>query len=199
MSLKLKLILPIPVTTTTWTSIPGFLCSRCSVAFIAIHLTYARSLGPSLSLSSSFLYPGCGQVPVCCVLISHFSRVQLFARTVARQAPLSLGFSRQEYWSGLSCPPPGDLPDPESPRSAALAGRSLPQAPPGKPYEVSESPSFDPLLSVSTVTWVTALPFLAQTTPKAFPLDSHSPHSTRRGNPNQITLPPCWKLFIGSP
>ena len=32
--------------------------------------------------------------------------------TVARQAPLSLGFSKQEYWSGLPCPPPGDLPDP---------------------------------------------------------------------------------------
>ena len=31
---------------------------------------------------------------------------------VARQAPLSLGFSRQEYWTGLSCPPPGDLSDP---------------------------------------------------------------------------------------
>ena len=33
--------------------------------------------------------------------------------TVARQAPLSMGFSRQEHWSGLPCPPPGDLPDPE--------------------------------------------------------------------------------------
>ena len=43
-----------------------------------------------------------------------FSHVQLFATlwTVAPQAPLSLGFSRQEYWSGLPCPPPGDLPDP---------------------------------------------------------------------------------------
>ena len=32
--------------------------------------------------------------------------------TIARQAPLSMGFSRQEYWSGLLCPPPRDLPDP---------------------------------------------------------------------------------------
>ena len=41
-------------------------------------------------------------------------RVRLFATlwTVAQQAPLSLGFSRQEYWSGLPGPPPGDLPDP---------------------------------------------------------------------------------------
>ena len=43
------------------------------------------------------------------------SRVQLFSTplTVACEAPLSMGFSRQEYWSGLPCPPPGDLPDPE--------------------------------------------------------------------------------------
>ena len=48
-----------------------------------------------------------------CVL-SRFSRVQLFVTlwTVAHQAPLSMGFSGQERWSTLSCPPPGDLPDP---------------------------------------------------------------------------------------
>ena len=46
--------------------------------------------------------------------LSSFSRVQCFVTlwTVARQAPLSMGFSRQEYWSGLPFPPPGDLPDP---------------------------------------------------------------------------------------
>ena len=42
-------------------------------------------------------------------MLSHFSHVGLFAPPVARQAPLSMGFSRQEYWSGLPCPPPGDL------------------------------------------------------------------------------------------
>ena len=49
-----------------------------------------------------------------CVL-SHFSHVRLFVTpwTVAHQAPLSIGFSRQEYWSGWLCPPPGDLPNPE--------------------------------------------------------------------------------------
>ena len=57
-----------------------------------------------------------------------FSHVQLFAMlwTVAHQAPLSLGFSRQEYWNGLPCLPPGDLPnpgtDPVSLMSPALAG-----------------------------------------------------------------------------
>ena len=47
-----------------------------------------------------------------CVL-SHFSHVQLFTTlwTVAYQTSLSMGFSRQEYWSGLPCPPPGDLHD----------------------------------------------------------------------------------------
>ena len=51
------------------------------------------------------------QLCACCVH-SHFSHVQLFATpwTVTRQA-LSVGFSRQEYWSGLPYPPPGDLPD----------------------------------------------------------------------------------------
>ena len=55
-------------------------------------------------------------------------------RTVARQAPLSMGFSRQEYWSGLLSPPPGGLPDPRiipiSLASPVLAGDSLPLAPP---------------------------------------------------------------------
>ena len=50
--------------------------------------------------------------------------------TVVHQAPLSMGFSRQEYWSGLPCPPPGDLPNPgikpESPVSPALQADSLP-------------------------------------------------------------------------
>ena len=61
-------------------------------------------------------------------VLSHFSRVQLFVTSwsVVCQAPLSLGFSMQEYWSGLLCPPSGDLPDPGiepvSLRSPALAG-----------------------------------------------------------------------------
>ena len=65
--------------------------------------------------------------PVCHML-SRFSCIQLCETlwTVAPQAPLSMGFSRQEYWSGLPCPPPGDLPDPgikpTSVPSPALAG-----------------------------------------------------------------------------
>ena len=68
------------------------------------------------------------------------SRVRLFATlwTVAYQAPPSRGFSRQEYWSGLPCPPPGDLADPGiepiSPASPALQAGHLPTEPPRKPY-----------------------------------------------------------------
>ena len=57
---------------------------------------------------------------------------------LALQAPLSMGFSRQEYWSGLSFPPPADRPDPWvepiSPSGPALAGRFFTTEPPGKPY-----------------------------------------------------------------
>ena len=50
-----------------------------------------------------------------CAVLSRFSRVWLFVTpwTIAHQAPLSMAFSRQEYWSGLPCFPPGGLPDPE--------------------------------------------------------------------------------------
>ena len=53
--------------------------------------------------------------------------------TVAYQAPPSMGFSRQEYWSGLPFPSPGDLPDPGiEPRSPALQADALTSEPPGK-------------------------------------------------------------------
>ena len=63
------------------------------------------------------------------------SRVQLLATpwTVAHQAPPSLGFSRQEYCSGLLFPSPGDLPNPGiEPRSPTLQADALPSEPPGK-------------------------------------------------------------------
>ena len=68
--------------------------------------------------------------------VKSLSRVRLFATlwTVALQAPLSMGFSRQEYWSGLPFPSPGDLPDPEiEPRSPALRADALTSESPGKP------------------------------------------------------------------
>ena len=70
------------------------------------------------------------------VVVELFSHVRLFAspRTAAYQAPPSMGFSRQECWSGLPFPAPGDLPDPGiEPRSPALQADSLLSEPPGKP------------------------------------------------------------------
>ena len=76
-----------------------------------------------------------GQGGAC--MISCFSCVRLFVTlwTAALQAPLSMGFSRQEYWSGLPCPPPGYLPDPGiEPRLPALQVNSLPPELPRKPH-----------------------------------------------------------------
>ena len=75
------------------------------------------------------------------IVLSHFSHIQLFATqcTVACQAPLSMGFSRQKYWSGLPFLSPGDLPNPGIEpvflMSPALAAGSLPVAPLGKRHE----------------------------------------------------------------
>ena len=83
-------------------------------------------------VESSFLH-------ACMCMLRRFSHVRLFKTlwTVARQTPLSMGFSRQEYWSGLPCPSLGDLPDPWILNthlwSLAFQVGSLPLAPPGKP------------------------------------------------------------------
>ena len=70
------------------------------------------------------------------MLLSHFSHVRFCVtpKTAAHQAPRSLGFSRQEHWSGLPCPSPGVLPDPGiKPWSPALQADSLPTELLGKP------------------------------------------------------------------
>ena len=91
---------------------------------------------PDPGIKTSFLTsPALAGGFFVCVL-SHFSCVRLFETlwTIAHQAPLSMGFSRQEYWSGLPRPPPGDLPNPGTePRSPAMQADSLPSEPPGKP------------------------------------------------------------------
>ena len=69
--------------------------------------------------------------------VKSLSRVRLFATlwTVAHQALLSMGFSRQEYWSGLPFPSPGDLPDPGiEPRSPTLQANVLTSEPPEKSF-----------------------------------------------------------------
>ena len=71
------------------------------------------------------------------VKVKSLSRVRLFVTpwTVAYQAPPSMGFSRQECWSGLPFPSPGDLPDPGiKPGSPVLQADTLLSEPPGKPW-----------------------------------------------------------------
>ena len=88
-------------------------------------------------LNGSFsFFPGKYPLRLHACALSCFSRVQLSVTlwTVARQAPLSMGFPRQTYWSGLPLPAPGDLPDPgiES-ASPVLAGRFFTAEPPRNP------------------------------------------------------------------
>ena len=79
------------------------------------------------------------------LLLSHFSHVQLFVIpwSVANNTPLSMEFSRQEYWSGVPFPPPGDLPypgiKPMSLASPVLAGRFFTTAPLGKSQDISDN------------------------------------------------------------
>ena len=71
------------------------------------------------------------------VKVKSFSHVRLFATPwmVTYQAPQSMGFSKQEYWSGLPFPSPGDLSNPGiEPRSPALQTDALPSEPLGKPH-----------------------------------------------------------------
>ena len=78
-----------------------------------------------------FKYQCLADLDIPCVRVCELSHARLFAIpwTEAHQTPLSMEFSRQEYWSGLPCSPPGDLPDPGiellSLMSPALAGRFL--------------------------------------------------------------------------
>ena len=102
------------------------------------------------SFPKYFIYLFLTVLGLCCwggfslVVVSEWvkllSRVRLFATplTAAYQAPPSMGFSRQECWSGLPFPSPGNLPDPGiKPGSPALQADSLQSEPPGKPHFIS--------------------------------------------------------------
>ena len=111
-------------------------------------MTVLRAMSEQLNITNKWMRPHCwcpktnnGQwqtfyqlcllhwLPLCCAMLSPFSCVWLFVTpwTVACQAPLPRGCSRQEYWSGLPWPPLGALPDsgikPASPVSLSLAGK----------------------------------------------------------------------------
>ena len=87
--------------------------------------------------SSVFMFVQRAMCLGVCSVASVMSRLFAALWTVALQAPLSMEFSRQEYWSGLPFPTPGDLPDPGiepvSPMSPALQVDSFPTEQPGKP------------------------------------------------------------------
>ena len=77
--------------------------------------------------------------------------------TVARQAPLAMGFAKQEYWSGLPCRPPEDLSNPGiEAGTPALQADSLPSKPPGKP-KVSHNHAFYILFSIPKITYLSFL------------------------------------------
>ena len=123
--------------------------------FSVLAIVSTHRIGSDRSLVMLLLWPMCkellshlkGKVSqkyschlACECILSHFSRVWLFVTPwmMAHQAPLSMRFSGQEYWSGLPCLPPGDLPDPGiKPWSSALQADSLPSESPGKPVITS--------------------------------------------------------------
>ena len=83
-----------------------------------------------------YFHKNAGDLLLLLLLLSRFSRVQFCVTlwTAASQALLSMGFSRQEYWSGLPCPPRGDLPIPGmEPRSPMLQADSLLLSHQGRP------------------------------------------------------------------
>ena len=87
---------------------------------------------------------------VCVCVLSH---VQLFVTpwTVAHQAPLSVGFSRQEYWSGLPFPSPGDLPNPGIKSHVSCIGRWIITEPPGRPNNDIKLPKMLNMTNTSSV------------------------------------------------
>ena len=100
-------------------------------SFTSIKTLSSSLLSPVRVVSSAYLGWKPGKVKV-----KLLSRVRLFSTpwTVAYQAPLSMGFSRQECWNGLPFPSPGDLPDTGiEPGSPALQTDAFPSEPPGKP------------------------------------------------------------------
>ena len=94
-----------------WQCINIWNCSACKICLRSYHnLTFSVTHRPLQASHISLLYL---DLMHACLLI-HFSCVWFFVTlwTIAHQTPLFMGFSRKEYWNGLPCPPPGDLPDP---------------------------------------------------------------------------------------
>ena len=95
----------------------------------------STGVGCHFLLQGIFLTQGSNLgLPHCRQIFYHLKQLFVTPWTIALWAPLSVGFSRQEYWSGLPFPSPGDLPDPGiEPRSSTLGAEALTSEPPGKP------------------------------------------------------------------
>ena len=111
------------------------MCDECGETFT--QLTGLRNHKRIHMGDKTYWHPECGKAftrVYVDVIRSVMSDIFGTLWTITHQAPLSMGFSRQEYWSGLPCPPPGDLHNPGiEPRSPALQEDSLPTEPLGKP------------------------------------------------------------------
>ena len=112
-------------------------------------------------------------------MLSHISHIQLFA-TVWTITHQSMGFSRQEYWSGLPCPPPWDLPDPgidpTSLKSSALAGGLFTTA---TTWETQRNPRELKLISMNLC--ITGLGFTDWTSPQWLLGSTSPPTANGRG------------------
>ena len=98
---------------------------QATKAFLCLPFLWLQEIG--------FVQPPCPPLNIVKVKLKSLSRVQLFGtpQTIAYQAPQSTEFSRQEYWSGLPFPSPGDLPNPGiEPGCPALQADALPSEPP---------------------------------------------------------------------
>ena len=113
--------------------------STCSLSFPPLRNNPLRHLRELRKVFNSL------KACVRAYMLSHFSHIQLFATpwTVAHQAPLSMGFSRPEYWSGLPCLSPGDLPNPGIESTSLCLWHQqvgfIPLAPSGKPLRSSKA------------------------------------------------------------
>ena len=122
---------------------PTHTLSLCHADYYSAILLYVSSLLPQI-VCQCCSFPLFTQVTQqeCVRATSHFSPAWLFAIlwTVAHQAPQPMGFSRQEYWGGWPCPPPGHLAnigiEPTFLMSPALAGSFFTTASPGKPLGI---------------------------------------------------------------
>ena len=121
---------PHPFLALTSSVKPLWILNKCS----KVQPTPLLIRAPEVSLS---IFAVDGFLRVCVCVSGSVISNSATPWTIAHQAPLSMGFSRQGYWSGLPCPPPGDLPNPGIKLgSPVLQADSLLSEPPGKPYSL---------------------------------------------------------------